>query len=360
MKIASKFLIRMSPYKNYSINSLTEKLKDNIWNNLSVLQKKFVIIELFSRKKKIHFLDSVSLEFINFNNPFINGMYDSGKETIYIRENVLKEKQGIIVYGILIHELQHALQHDEILRCYNSQAKISNKLKMFDIFLNHKNIYLDFCNHKEIGMFGFRDINLINMKLNMFYYLFPAEVEAYKVQESITGIDYLEEYYNLFRKFYNVLITNEEINYCIYSSIDFLINKKMPEFSDKFCDLLASIMYDLFHIAIYNKESYQINSDVKLANSLNIDRKILVLSKYGYNIPERGPLNDKSYLIYDCISNPQLIDKLTLAEQRVNSYIIKICYDIYGDKIRKYIKDSDLIPDNRNNDKGDIDPDEER
>lgn len=78
-------------------------------------------------------------------------MYDSGKKKIYIREGALKEKEGIIVYGILTHEFQHALQHDEILR-YDNQAEISNKLKMFDIFLNHKDVYLDFCNHKEIGI----------------------------------------------------------------------------------------------------------------------------------------------------------------------------------------------------------------
>lgn len=253
------------------------------------------------------------------------------------RKDFIYEKNGAYIYSVLRHELVHVEQYF-LLDNFDKYPERESDIVKLNICLDYKEHSISFCSTAErAGKF------LVEFSteesVNLFYFLSFAEREAYTAQYNIykDKENFIESKCAYFREKYSSSLSNEEIAEIIDEAYHDLYYNIYPSGSYEHRNLVATVMYDLYHVVQYN---YDNNYDISVLKDTSLKRK--TLAEYGYTIYGEDPINDLLHNYCDFSADMSLLANLTAEQQLVNPKLLLRCLVTDG-KTVDYIKDKEAF-----------------
>lgn len=338
---------------NRDISYWNEKLKPEKWQKLLLSQKEKVIKNIFvylsnnlpNNTKDIHFFDSSNSEL----NANASGIFNSETKTIYINKDIIRLSiSGYGIYNTISHELWHSHQN------YINPDK-------YNVILNTKNINI---NH-NINNLYICPISYINDAIealsNIYYHLNIYEREAWSygnANESLlhdTDDNTIDTYLKQFKSTYDCYyLSNKEIYNLLDTCFDKVYNNQLPK-----DNLEATIMYDIYVLAMYQSNSIDKTNLIRLLNYTN---KAKILEEKGFEIysSEFIPSNSLKDKCKDIRNNKEyslsLLKSLNNIQVRNNPDFINMMLHFYEKESTDILKHKGVSIENfiNNNDKEEI------
>lgn len=261
---------------NRDISYWQNKLQEEKWKNLSLVQRKKTIQKIFlylsdalpNNVKNICFFNSIDIDF----NIKTFGIFDSYKKTIQLNEDIIKaSNSGYRIYNTLSHELYHSYQNYINPQKYKAILNIDSK--KLDYGINNLYIY-------PIPYITNNNINVIS---DIFYHLNIYEREAYNygdINESLLhdiNFNTVDTYLVQFKTIYKCQNLSDRESYnLIDTCFDKVYNNQLPK-----DNLEATIMYDIYVLAMYQSNSIDKTDLIRLLNYTN---KAKTLEEKGFEI----------------------------------------------------------------------------
>lgn len=328
-------------------------LKSEEWNKYSLLKRKNIIKEIYNTLKED--IDNIAKGIIFYKNEennnylgqYARAYYSSIDHNIHINETYLiKSIEGFVYYNSIAHELYHSYQQISLDK-YNSIISNNKNLNKYGI----NNLYI----YAEPSL----NRNIANIS-NIFYYLNKYEREAFiygdNVENTLTNkMRFIPDVIELFKTIYKCQNLSDRESYnLIDACFDKVYDNQLPK-----DNLEATIMYDIYVLAMYQSNSIDKNDLIRLLNYTN-KAKILEEKEFEIYSSEFIPSNSLKDKCKDIRNNKEnslsLLKSLNDIQVRNNPDFINMMLHFYKKEstdILKYkgVPIEDFI---NNNDKEEI------
>lgn len=313
------------------------------WSQYPTNQKQLLLTLIVNQtEKELNISPLVSVDyFFPSNKPerAVNAYYDKTENTIYFNKSLLEKEDPPLIYSILMHELEHRFQH-YLLEHWEYAVDQESRFVDLSICLDDMKRPVSFCSGKEYSG-QFLTMPCEQDIVKMFYALNTAEREAYKVQydlfNPVDNDNILLQGYTTFRNRYSCDFADSDISNIIDTAHYDLYNNQYPDGDYATRNLIATVMYDLFHVVQYNYDS---SYDLSILNDFSKKQKIL--ADYGYTVYKKDPINDLSGQIFTYMENLSLLGELTVKQQIANPLLLLQCFLLDQDTAN-YIKDKEAF-----------------
>lgn len=313
------------------------------WSQYLINQKQLLLTLIVNQtEKELNISPLVSVDyFFPSNKPerAVNAYYDKTENTIYFNKTLLEKEDPRLIYSILMHELKHRFQH-YLLEHWEYAADQESRFVDLSICLDDTERPVSFCSGKEYSG-QFLTMPCEQDIVKMFYALNTAEREAYKVQydlfNPVDKDNLLLQGYNIFRNQYLCDFEDETISNIIDVAHYNLYHHQYPCGDYETRNLVATVMYDLFHVVQYNYDSSYDLSVLK-----DFTKKQKALADYGYTVYKKEPINNLSHQLLIYVNDLSLLDKLTVEQQIANPSLLLRCF-ILNQNTVNYIKDKEAF-----------------
>lgn len=313
------------------------------WYQYTLTQKQLLLMAIANRTEQELGIDPlVSVDYFTpscDSECIFNAYYDKTENAIYFNRFLLDKEDPDMVHSVLMHELEHRFQH-HLLDHWECSVDQESRFTNLAICLDDTEHPVSFCSKQEYSG-QFLTMPCEQDVVKMFYALSTAEREAYKVQYDINNpVDddnILLQGYATFRERYLCNFTDSDISNIIDTAHYNLYNHQYPDGDYETRNLIATVMYDLFHVVQHNYDS---SYDLSILNDFSKKQKIL--ADYGYTVYKKDPINDLSDQTYAYIKNLSLLDELTIEQQIVNPLLLLRCFILKQDTAN-HIKDKEAF-----------------
>lgn len=342
MHIPKDLIGGMKTFQSETKEELLNRLHSQ-WHQYTLTQKQLLLMEIANRTEQELGIDPlVSVDYFTpscDSERIFNAYYDKTKNTICFNRFLLDKEDPDVIYSVLMHELEHRLQH-HLLDHWECSVDQESRFNNLAICLDDAEHPVSFCSEQEYSG-QFLTMPCEQDVVKMFYVLSTAEREAYKVQYDIVNpVDkdnLLLQGYATFRKRYLCNFVDNDISDIIDTAHYNLYNHQYPDGDYETRNLIATVMYDLFHVVQYNYDSSYNLSVLK-----NFSKKQKVLADYGYTVYKKDPINNLSGQIFIYMENLSLLDELSIEQQIANPSLLLQCF-ILDQNTANYIKDKEAF-----------------
>lgn len=339
MRIVRQLIGKANLFANKNVEELVDSVYKS-WNDYNIFQKESLLKAITDDTiKKSNYGYEVFIDYFSGDRNtylfLVNGFYCHPDKTLSFNKDLLDEKNGAYVYSVLRHELVHVGQYFLVDNFDKFPERESDIVKL-SICLDYKEHPISFCSTAErTGKFLVKFST--EESVNLFYFLSFAEREAYATQYNIykDKENFIESKCSYFREKYSSSPTNKEIAEIIDEAYHDLYYNIYPSGSYEHRNLVATVMYDLYHVVQYN---YDNSYDISILKDTSLKRK--ALAEYGYTIYGEDPVNNLLHNSCDYNENIPLLSELTIEQQRVNPQLLLRCL-LHSKDTVNYIKDEE-------------------
>ena len=341
MKIVRQLIGKANLFSQKSLDDLVDSVYTN-WSDYNIFQKESLLKAIIDDTiKKSDYGYEVFVDYFsgdgNTNLFLINGFYCHPDKTLSFNKSLLAEKNGAYVYSVLRHELVHVEQYYLVDNLDKFPERERDIVKL-SICLDYHEHPVSFCSSKESSgkfLVKFSTENAVNL----FYFLSFAERKAYTTQYNIykDKENFIEAKCSYFREKYASDLANDKIAEIIDEAYYNLYYNIYPSGSYEHRNLVATVMYDLYHVVQYNLDN---NYDISILKDTSLKRR--TLADYGYTIYGEEPINDLLHNYCDYNEDVSLLSELTIERQRVNPQLLLRCL-LHSKDTVNYIKDEEAF-----------------